>query len=851
MRLPYYFFTRWLSVSLGLLLPGLVLGQTILEAEDAYFSSGTVDTEHAGYTGTGFVNTDNAPGEFIEWFIHVDSTQQDSLGFRYALGKNEIRGMELYVNQALLDTIDFDNTIDFTNYVYKTVVATLDSGLNRVKLVAVNAEGAPNLDHLRILSDTLPLPYFALSVSAGANGSVSTSISGDSAQAGARVLITATPDAGYSFAGWGGDTTAASNPLNLLVDQAYTLQANFDIALPAFPGAEGFGRFTTGGRGGAVVEVTNLDDNGPGSLRAAINTPGARTIVFRVSGTIELNSPLTINQGNVTIAGQTAPGDGICLANYTLSVNADNVIVRYLRSRMGDAYDQEADAFTARGVSHMIIDHCSFSWGIDEVASLYQNFNTSFQWNIISESFYLSIHDKGEHGYGGIWGGDSASFHHNLLVHHTSRNPRFNGARYEGNWNEHVDFRNNAIYNWGFNSSYGGEPSEVDGNQAHINLVNNYYKSGPATNFGAMKFRILQPSSNGFGYSQWHVDGNYVYGYPDVTADNWQFGVQDVSQSVKDNIRVNQPFAFQMDSTHEARVAFEHVLANSGTVLPQRDAIDRRLVYETCTGTATYGGQYSTSPKGIIDTQSEVGGWPTLNSSTPPVDSDHDGMPDAWEQTRGLNPNDASDRNGDDDSDGYTNLEEYLNQLVADWQYVVRPLDLAATVQSDDIALTWTDIAAHEDAFLIERALNGGAFEEIAVVPANATAYLDENPPLGAFEYRVRTANSVDTSCYTEVVTTELIIGIDDSFRALERCQIYPNPTHGPLTLELGLTEPTQLSLTLYDSHGQQVMAWPTQRYAAGAHQLTLDLSDTLPAGLYQLRLQSPIGSISRSLVKR
>ena len=840
----YSFKPLLLSLALGVLLFSSGFAQSILEAEDAYFSSGTVDTEHAGFTGTGFVNTDNAVGEFVEWFIHVGQAGSDTLEFRYALGKAEIRAMEVYVNQALVDTIDFDDTNEFTNYVYKAVPTTLDSGLNRVRLLSINPEGAPNLDHLRLQADTLALPYYQLQVSSGAGGSVDTGLPGDSAQAGERVLVTATPEAGFSFAGWTGDTTASSNPLPLLVDRDMALQANFANALPAFPGAEGFGRFTTGGRGGTVIEVTNLNDNGPGSLRAAVNTPGARTIVFRVAGTIELNSPLVINQGDVTIAGQTAPGDGICLANYTFEVKANNVIVRYLRARMGDTYNQEADAFTARGVSQMIIDHCSFSWGIDEVASLYQNLNTSFQWNIVSESFFRSIHDKGDHGYGGIWGGDSASFHHNLIIHHTSRNPRFNGARYEANWNEHVDFRNNAIYNWGFNSAYGGNPSEIDGNKAHINVVNNYYKYGPATDPGSMRFRVVNPSAdNTYGHSLWHVQGNDTYGYPQVLTDNWTYGVQGVSQAVKDEIRVNQPFAFHMDSTHSAAVAFEHILANAGVVRPHRDPIDRRLVREACTGTVTYGGQYSSfGPRGIIDTQSEVGGWPTLNGGTPPADTDQDGMPDIWEQNRGLDPNDPEDRNGDDDSDGYTNLEEYLNELVAAFTYVVRPLAVQAEADGDAINLSWTDIAEHEDAFILERSVDSSAFAPIATLPANTTTYQDENLGDGEYRYRLRTANAIDTSCYTEPVTALITTGLTAPLGNVAALSVYPNPMQQQLFLEVTLTQAEDLSLALYNVQGQQVATSGTWRLTPGTHRLEWQTPADLSPGLYNLTLRTSQG---------
>ncbi|MCB0850932.1 MAG: hypothetical protein KDD63_01715, partial [Bacteroidetes bacterium] len=583
------------------------------------------------------------------------------------------------------------------------------------------------------------------------------------------------------------------NPYSLLIDQPYDIQANFVNSLPAFPGAQGFGKNVTGGRGGAVIEVTNLNDNGPGSFRSAVNTPGARTIVFRISGTIYLNSPITINHGDLTIAGQTAPGDGICIANYPLNFDANNVIVRYIRSRLGDVSMQETDAINCRYVENIIIDHCSFSWGVDEVASPYINKNFTMQWCIVSESFYSSIHSKGNHGYGGIWGGSYVSFHHNLLAHHTRRNPRFNGARFDGNWDEHVDYRNNVIYNWGFNSAYGGEPSDVDGSKANINIVNNYYKSGPATNNGSMKYRIVEPSQNSFGFSDWYIDGNYVYGYPAATADNWTYGVQDVTPAEKTGMRVNQPFSFDMDSTHAPEVAFEHVLANVGTVLPNRDPVDTRVVEEVCTGTTTYGGAYGAG-KGIIDSQTEVGGWPTLNSTNPSPDTDHDGMPDWWEQDHGLNLNDPDDRNGDDNSDGYTNLEEYLNALVDSFRYVVRPIDIEAVAQgAEDVMITWTDIDSNEDGYVLERSDNGGTFMPLDTLAANTTSYLDETLAAGLYSYRLISFNSSDSSCYTQPVEVEITTSIHDQM--LTGVSVYPNPFDSNVLVELQLDQTDDIRL--------------------------------------------------------
>ncbi len=412
----------------------------------------------------------------------------------------------------------------------------------------------------------------------------------------------------------------------------------------AFPGAEGFGRFTVGGRGGKVVEVTTLEDAGPGSLRDAVEQPGSRTVVFRVSGTIGLRSPLVIAHDSITIAGQTAPGDGICIRGYPVLIEADNVIIRFLRFRMGDENRVEGDALSAIFRKDLIIDHCSFSWGTDEVLTVRDNENSTVQWCIISESLHRSYHHKGSHGYGGIWGGKGASFHHNLLAHHFSRNPRFNGSRYHGEpGRELVDFRNNVIYNWGQQSAYGGE-------RGRQNIVANYFRYGPAT---GPKNRIVEPWD---AEGRWYVADNFVFGFPEITADNWAGGVQG---EYWQKVRVTQPHPFAPVVTHTAQEAYALVLAYAGAVLPRRDQVDARIVKEVESGTASFG----IGGRGIIDSQEDVGGWPELLSGLAPPDTDHDGMPDEWELRHNLDPLDPKDGRLDADGDGYTNLEQYLNDL--------------------------------------------------------------------------------------------------------------------------------------------------------------------------------------------
>jgi hypothetical protein len=270
------------------------------------------------------------------------------------------------------------------------------------------------------------------------------------------------------------------------------------------------------------------------------------------------------------------------------------------------------------------------------------------QWCLISESLNHSYHSKGDHGYGGIWGGKGASFHHNLLVHHSSRNPRFNGSRTNhAPEKEIVDFRNNVIYNWGENSAYGGEA----GNH---NIVANYYKYGPATR--ATKNRIVEPYD---GKGKWYIADNFVFGFPAITADNWAGGVQGrfANQGRVDSLHPCAPV-----TTQTAEQAYELVLAHVGAVRPKRDAVDLRIVNEVRTGTATFGGVWGAG-SGIIDSQKQVGGWPTLHSAPAPLDTDHDGMPDDWERAYGLDPSNPQDRNGDLSGDGFTNLEKYLNSL--------------------------------------------------------------------------------------------------------------------------------------------------------------------------------------------
>lgn len=513
----------------------------------------------------------------------------------------------------------------------------------------------------------------------------------------------------------------------------------------SFPGAEGYGRITTGGRGGDVYHVTTLEDGTQeGTFRWACNKSGARTIVFDVSGTIQLTSELKIRNGNVTIAGQTAPGDGICVAGYPFVISCPNIIIRYMRFRLGNenVAHHEGDGLGGMDGQRIMIDHCSVSWSIDECLSVYGSKNITVQWCVVSQSLVNSGHSKGNHGYGGNWGGSGASYHHNLLAHHGSRAPRL-GPRPSTQADERMDLRNNVIYNWGGEGCYGGEGMNV-------NIVNNYYKPGPATPTGAKGKRMAKPgirtvdycldkettanninkalgtslsksgvsgSSDGkdnfvtfrydnktqkiaidmenntieidgktikVAWNSWkkmlqkwgtfHINGNINTAYDDVTADNWTIGLfnqvdkgtkVDYHNMTAEDSRAFSPIPFVYTTTHSAEEAFERVLEYAGASL-SRDIHDETMVHDAREGVVTT----TSRATGLINNQDEAmyidgtSGWPVLNSTEAPVDTDGDGMPDEWETENGLDPNNPEDGKimGED---GYTNLENYLNSLVA------------------------------------------------------------------------------------------------------------------------------------------------------------------------------------------
>ena len=483
--------------------------------------------------------------------------------------------------------------------------------------------------------------------------------------------------------------------------------------IPAFPGAEGHGRYVTGGRGATkVIHVTNLNDSGTGSLRSAVSGSSKKIIVFDVAGVIALKSNLNIG-ANTTILGQTAPAPGITLRYYTVNPNGNNIIIRFMRFRRGQEKDVNdgADASTARHFTGLIIDHCSLSWSIDEVASFYDNNNFTMQWCTIGESLNNAGHNKGAHGYGGIWGGKLASFHHNLICHVNNRSPRFNGARYrwdgytanklysQYNWEnyvqaENVDFRNCVIYNCG-NGCYGGPGG------GQVNIVNNYYKSGPAASTSLLTTVTVGASGNStegdlVGHtSRYYLSGNQINNnantgwsnvkYDDGTytidGEHWSLDAEhyngaNVTYKQNSNgkdcvrIRLEEPAPIGDMTTHTAANAYEKVLTYSGASL-HPDDVDIRYFNEARNGTATYKGSV-TKKAGRIDLVSDVNGYTEADFGTGSreagFDTDNDGIPDEWEIANGLNPNDDSDAlTYTLDSKGwYTNLEVYANSLVED-----------------------------------------------------------------------------------------------------------------------------------------------------------------------------------------
>ena len=436
----------------------------------------------------------------------------------------------------------------------------------------------------------------------------------------------------------------------------------------AFPGAEGFGKYTTGGRGGKIFIVSNLNDKGPGSFREAVEAKGKRIVVLGVDGTIHLETKLTI-RGDITIAGQSAPGDGICLADQSVSLGGDNIIIRYIRFRMGDKYQKGGmvdgnggdDAFGGTRRKNIIIDHCSMSWSTDEVFSIYAGDSTTLQWNLIAEPLNYSYHfEKGDtgyehHGYGGIWGGAHLTAHHNLFAHCNNRNPRFDGIRNAKT--ELVDYRNNVIYNWGGNTIYAGEGG-------NYNLVNNYFKYGPSTP-AKNRYHIASPGKRDpdIPFGKWFIDGNYVDGSPEMTRDNY-LGTDltnNGTEEDKRNTLISKPHESIPFRLQTAQTAYDFVLLYAGASL-KRDTLDVRIVGNVKNRTGSFidvqGGYLHGTPY-----EETLNAWPALKAGVAAADSDKDGMSDEWEKQHGLDPTDGSDASQYKIDKHFTNIEVYLNSI--------------------------------------------------------------------------------------------------------------------------------------------------------------------------------------------
>ena len=469
--------------------------------------------------------------------------------------------------------------------------------------------------------------------------------------------------------------------------------------IPAFPGAEGGGMYTPGGRGGKVIVVTSLEDSGPGTFREACETGGARIIVFNVSGVIHLKSPISVRAPYVTIAGQTAPGDGICVAGQSFLIDTHDVVIRHMRFRRG-AQDVafRDDAVGGNAVGNIMIDHCSASWGLDENMSIYRHVynrgadghglklptvNITIQNSIFSEAL-----DAYNHAFGATIGGHNSMFCRNLFASNISRN---SSVGMDGDFN----FVNNVVFNWWNRSIDGGD------NKSFYNIINNYFKPGPITPLDKpISYRILKPEAGRSKldykvYGRVFADGNVMEGYPEITKDNWAGGIQIETQKdtegYTEQMRTYQPFVMPYINIMSANDAYDYVLKYVGANIPCRDIVDERVIEEVKTGQAyyekklpkdAYGDKWGLAPKsqdeegyfkyrrlpkdsykqGIITDIRQMGGYPEYKG-TPYVDTDGDGMPDEWEIANGLNPNDPSDANKDCTGDGYTNIEKYINGI--------------------------------------------------------------------------------------------------------------------------------------------------------------------------------------------
>jgi len=695
--------------------------------------------------------------------------------------------------------------------------------------------------------------------------------------------------------------------------------------LVAFPGAEGFGKYAVGGRGGKVVAVTSLEDYKStatpivGTLRWALAQyivkdsayqtytasgggdslvlkPITRytplTIIFKVSGTIWLKEDLKINRDSLTIAGQTAPGDGICIAGRSILFNGattseqfywgarrKNIIIRYIRFRPGYPLNDDGTPLISssdvtygtdmENYENAIFDHCSISWANEECLATYDTKNVTVQWCMVTEGLYCAYHHKGTRSYGGVWGGQYASYHHNLIAHESSRSVRFNGSKSHDTIAV-IDYRNNVIYNWGNTDACYGGAVELSGGRSEINMINNYYKKGPilssasstpsASNKGHRLVLLYDEASPTYGRGYHYVNGNYIYGYAAVTANNWLYGVQ--FKYYTDTATTYALFRNTTPSTEvssvlptileSAQSSYSSVLESAGAVLPLRDAHDRRIVQEVANGTASgYGsiqtytnngstytnGTYYNKVLGIIDDPKVVGGWPVFTTGDVPADTDGDGIPDAWETANGLNPADSTDANKTD-SIGYTYLEDYLNNITTFKNFVQAPFFLRGSLNTaSKPSLKWQDVSDNEENYVIERSLSDTThFAAIDTIAANSTSYTDTTATGGnSYIYRVRAITSLLKSAYTDTVLVAVPVSAVQ-LNKISGLKVYPSPVKNQLNVEAN-----QLisSIEIYDVSGKLI-----DMDDVNAKQIVVDTKNYL-SGIYTVVVKASDGSKS------
>lgn len=650
-------------------------------------------------------------------------------------------------------------------------------------------------------------------------------------------------NAGYSDSEYKGNLTGTSFAVNNLYSMDYYFWRvdevdaegavmkgnvwNFRTRQLAFEGAEGYGRFARGGRGGIVVKVTNLNDNGPGSLRDAVDNPAyqgiPRTIIFDVSGRIKINGRLSVNKPYITIAGQTAPGKGICVSGHAFGIGGVNdVVIRHMRLRVGT--DETTDGMGQSGSNHCIIDHTSISWSKDEATSSRDAFNISFQRNLISEPLNRAGHKNypagTAHGYAGSIGGDVGSYHHNLLVHCYGRNWSLAGGL-DGNgyYKGRMDIFNNVIYNWGRRTTDGG---------AHeVNFVKNYYKPGIETT----QYRALNAQWDGFpGTQKYYCLGNIVEGKYENLSDPRNACTSD---SKNPDPWSDTPFFPSYATIHSAKDAYKHVLSDAGATQPVLDDHDLRIIDETLAGTWTYRGSYNApnGTRGVIDHQNDVGGWEDYGNDVrlADYDSDNDGLPDWWENIIGTDPNspegDFSDSNADVDRDGYTNLDDFLG-------WMANPNYTALKNEILEI-----DLQKLSRGFTSSPVYSVSGIEKCNVAVKNNIAqvtYNGDKEDLGSFTFTVTDADGTTMSRKIGLRLSALTTGINTAGISTFGVN-YSNPVKNTLSVSITSEMAGEVNLSVFDISGKQILQ-QSHSFNTGNETYTIDTSSLVP-GMYIVKV--------------